>query len=134
MKTILFFVVLCIVLFAIAYAFKDYLYVIISAVILFLSMSKFFLPTQYCADNNGISYSFLGIKKFREWKTFKNAYFHSTGIHLAPFEQPSSLDSFRGLFILYGKGNKAEIKDFITTQIQIKKSENTIETESSYNV
>lgn len=120
LKTVALFGVLAVVLYAIYFAFGSLYFVGLAAVVLFLSLMRYFVPTHYRADKRGISILFFGLSKFREWSSFRNVYLHSSGIHLAPFERPSALDSFRGIFLLFGKGDKNEIVQFVTRNIQQK--------------
>lgn len=120
LKTVALFGVFAVVLYAVYYAFNSLYFVALAAGVLFFSLLKYFFPTHYQADIRGITISFLGAGKFRPWTSFGNGYVHSTGVNLAPFEKPSVLDSFRGTFILFGRGDKDEIVQFVTRNIQQK--------------
>jgi hypothetical protein len=117
-KTAAFIAVLALVLSVVYFAFNSLHFVALAAVVLFLSLMRYFVPTHYQADSRGISILFFGISKFREWSSFRNVYVHPTGVHLAPFERPSALDSFRGTFLLFGRGDKNEIVEFVRKNIQ----------------
>lgn len=117
-RTITLFALLGVVLWAVYFAFDSVYYLCLAAIVLFFSLLRYFVPTHYQADSRGIHILFFGISKFREWSSFSNFYLHSTGVHLAPFERPSALDSFRGMFILFGRGDKDEIVEFLKRNIQ----------------
>jgi hypothetical protein len=73
-----------------------------SGVVLFGATARFFLPTSYRLDENGVRSRFLGISLGRPWKDFKRYEVYHNGVLLSPFDRPSRLDSFRGMFLLFG--------------------------------
>ncbi|MCX7702811.1 MAG: hypothetical protein N2234_01735 [Planctomycetota bacterium] len=91
------------------------------ALLLFLSLRRFFLPTIYILDDEGVSVITAGWVKKRKWNEFRNAYFHKVGIHLSPFEKPHFLDSFRGVFLRYNRKEKnlqqEEVERFVREKI-----------------
>jgi len=89
--------------------------------VLFLSLRRFFLPTVYRLDEEGVTIITGGWESRRRWSEFKNAYFHKIGVHLSPFERPSWLDSFRGLFLRYS-GNGEEVERFVRERLEAVKS------------
>jgi hypothetical protein len=99
-------------------AFEIWLYVVLSGVVLFLSMARFYLPVRYRLDGEGVRIRFFGREKFRPWSDFKNVYVHRDGIFLAPFEEPSRLDAFRGVGLNYNE-NKDEVVSFVKTRLRL---------------
>lgn len=76
----------------------------LAAVLLPLSLAKWFLPTSYELGADDVAVRFLGLTSRAPWSRFRRFYPHRIGVHLSPFEHPSPLDPFRGLFLRY-RGN-----------------------------
>jgi len=64
--------------------------------ILFLGLSRYFLPTEYSIDMAGIRERFLGHERVSSWRNFGRAKRAGKFILLSPYEKPSILDRFRG--------------------------------------
>jgi|GEM_PF-478682 len=94
------------------------------ALILFLSLRRFFLPTTYSLDDESVTMTTGGWQKKRKWSEFRNAYFYKVGIRLSPFEKPHFLDGFRSIFLRYGEngqGGSKEIERFVKEKISQEK-------------
>jgi len=91
---------------------------ILSVVIMLGSLSPFFLPTYYELDNEKIKVKFFFNTKEKEWNMFKSFYVDKNGVLLSPFEKPSRLENFRGLYVRFNQ-NKEEVVDFVRSKIAI---------------
>ena len=80
----------------------------LAAILLPVSLGKWFLPTSYELRQDAIAVRFCGISTQSPWKRFRRFYAHAVGVHLSPFESPSPLDPFRGLFLRY-RGNREAV-------------------------
>jgi hypothetical protein len=100
------------------FTFEIWLYVVLSGVVLFFSMARFYFPVHYRLDDEGVRIRFLGREKARPWSDFRNVYVHRDGIYLAPFEQPSRLDAFRGLGLNFGE-NGDEVVSFVKKRLRL---------------
>lgn len=96
---------------------KMWFLVVLCGGVLFLSLRRFFLPTEYRLDDEWVTVTTAGWERRRRWSEFKNAYFHRVGVHLSPFERPNWLDSFRGLFLRYS-GNGEEVERFVKERLK----------------
>lgn len=96
--------------------FQIWLYVVLSGVVLFFSMARFYFPVYYKLDNEGVKTRFLGREKSRPWSDFRNVYMHKDGMFLAPFEKPSRLDAFRGIGLNFA-GNRDEVISFVRKRL-----------------
>jgi hypothetical protein len=85
---------------------------ILSVVIMLGSLSPFFLPTYYELDENKIKVKFFFNTKEKEWSMFRSFYVDKNGVLLSPFEKPSRLENFRGLYVRFNR-NKDEVVDFV---------------------
>ncbi len=88
----------------------------LSLVILFLSLSKFYLPTGYKLTEKRIYVKTLTQTLKKEWKMYRSCYPDKNGILLSTFAGPSRLENFRGLYLLFEK-NGDEVTAFVRKQI-----------------
>ncbi len=89
---------------------------ILAVVIMLGSLSPFFLPTYYELDDERIKVRFLFNTKEREWRGFRSFYVDKNGILLSPFEKPSRLENFRGLYVRFNQ-NKDEVLGFVRSKM-----------------
>jgi len=99
--------------------FASVVLVVFSGVVLILSLARFFLPTTYHLTSTHVSFTFLGVTRSREWADFRRVESERQGVFLSPFEMPSKLDNYRGLFLLCGK-NLSEVLDFARRHVKEK--------------
>lgn len=81
----------------------------VSLLVLIGSLLRYFFPTEYRVNDEGIQITFLGRIKFRKWTEFKSFYLCKTGLQLSPFPRPHWLDTFRGHFVMLGTDKEAVI-------------------------
>ena len=93
-------------------------YVIVSAILLSIALSKYFFPTKYCFTDNYLLITHCGLNWKREWTYYKSYFVSKTGIFLSPFEHKSWLENFRGNYILFGRDNKDEVIRFVRAKIE----------------
>jgi hypothetical protein len=89
---------------------------ILSVVIMLGSLSPFFLPTYYELDDEKIKVKFFFNTKEKKWSMFRSFYVDKNGVLLSPFERPSRLENFRGLYVRFNQ-NKDEVVDFVKSKI-----------------
>ncbi|MCE9584784.1 MAG: hypothetical protein K8T20_20020 [Planctomycetes bacterium] len=80
----------------------------LAAVLLPISLAKWFLPTWYQLGPDGVVVRFVGVSTRAPWARYRRFYAHSVGVHLSTFETPSPLDPFRGLFLRF-RGNREAV-------------------------
>jgi hypothetical protein len=90
---------------------------ILSVIILLGSLSSFFLPTYYELDERKIKVKFFFTIKEKEWSMFRSFYVDKNGVLLSPFERPSRLENFRGLYVRFNQ-NKEEVVNFVKSRIK----------------
>lgn len=100
----------------IGWTFPEPGWVLLSAVVLFAALAKYFLPTTYRFDMEGIEVQFLGVRRKYRWDVFRRCEAGSNGVFLSPFPRPHRLDNFRGLFVLCG-ARRDEVLDFVRRRI-----------------
>ncbi len=99
------------------WAFGGWLWSLLAAALLMASLGRYFFPTAYRLTAEGVEVRFLGRRVQRPWTAFRNLYPHPMGVHLSPFERPSALDPFRGLFLRYAPGMGPEAEAFCRDRI-----------------
>ena len=84
----------------------------IGLALLLLALARYFLPTRYEFTAEGITVTFAGAAKLRKWSACRRYYPHAMGVHISPFEKPSALDPFRGVFLRF-HSNREEVIAFL---------------------
>ncbi|HEX7400986.1 MAG TPA: hypothetical protein VF369_02295, partial [candidate division Zixibacteria bacterium] len=90
--------------------------VALSVVIMLGSLSSFFLPTRYELDDNKVRIRYLLSMRERKWEMFRSYYVDKNGVLLSPYDKPSRLENFRGLYIRFNH-NKDQVVDFVKSKI-----------------
>jgi len=98
------------------YSFDSLGWALLSAGFLAISLARYFLPTLYELNADGIRVSFFFTVTSIPWSSVRRVDGHRQGLHLSPFEQPSRLDSFRGTFLRF-RGNADEVVSFVESKI-----------------
>jgi hypothetical protein len=96
---------------------KSIFFLFLSIIFLLGSLSTFFLPTTYELSENSLKVKFFFNTRQMEWGKYRSFYADKNGVLLSPFEKPSRLENFRGLYIRFNQ-NKEEVIDFIKTKIK----------------
>ena len=89
----------------------------LSVVIMLVSLSSFFLPTYYELDQDKIRIRYVFTRREREWSAFRSFYVDKNGVLLSPFQKPSRLENFRGIYIRFDR-NKDQVVDFVKSKIR----------------
>ena len=74
-------------------------YGLATLIVLTFSLSRYFLPTRYTLDANGVQVRHLGWSQPHPWKRFCRAELCPNGVFLSPFARPRRLEAFRGCFL-----------------------------------
>lgn len=98
------------------FAFKEIIYTIIAVILLSITLKRYYLPTFYTLTQETVEIKFLFGKKMIKWHCFRNFYIHKIGVFLSPFEKPSYLDPFRGVFLRYYR-NRDDVVSFVKSKI-----------------
>jgi hypothetical protein len=101
---------------AVQMAFKDTFLTVLSVVILVVSLHTFFTKTTYRLAEDGVTVKTVGVSTFKTWAAFKRYTADAKGVTLSPFAQPSRLDAFRSVRLLFG-GNRDEVVAFISKRV-----------------
>ncbi len=103
---------------AAAVGFEHWFYGLFSLGALTASLSRYFFPTRYVLNSEGIRSEHLGLKQRRFWVEFRRADEQRDGIFLRPSARPGRLDSFRGVFLRFDQ-NREEVARFVRCHVPI---------------
>ncbi len=95
--------------------------VLIAGLIFLITLSTYFLPTTYTADERMVSIKYLFSLKKRNLSAFRMMYPGRRGVLLSPFLAPSRLENFRGFYLRYGTNNKTEVDEFLAELLEMQK-------------
>jgi len=87
---------------------------ILSVIVLGVSILPYFMPTTYILTKEDIYVNSLFAKQRKKWEYFKTFYVDHNGIFLSPFDKPSRLENYRGLYVRFHK-NRDEVLQFVKT-------------------
>lgn len=88
----------------------------LALVILFLSLSRFYLPIRYRLSDRRIMIKTMTQTLYKDWSVYRTCYPDKNGVLLSPFIQPSRLENFRGVYLLFN-GNAHAVTEFVKAHI-----------------
>lgn len=102
------------------------LFATLALVVLFASVAKFYFPTKFILTDKQviIKSSTQTIKK--NWTEYRSFYPDKNGVLLSPFVEPSRLENFRGVYLIFAD-NKEEVISFIGKYIQMESDKGDVE-------
>ena len=89
----------------------------VSILILLGALLPFFLPTDYELTPDKVKVRFFFSQKEKDWSFYHSFYVDKNGVLLSPFERPSRLESFRGIYVRFDR-NKAQVVKFVSSKIK----------------
>jgi len=107
-------------------------FMMLALVIMLGSLAKFYFPTSYKLSGRGVTVKTTTQTLFKEWRIYRSCYPDKKGILLSPFAEPSRLENFRGLYVMF-EGNSEQVTAFCKERIALinRKSSATTNAESS---
>ncbi len=109
------FITLCAVL---AWYATDMLWFgILALLVLFASLTKFYLPTRFILTDKAVRIKTSTTTIRREWKQFRSYYPDKNGVLLSPFIEPSRLENFRGMYLIFAD-NRNEVVAYVKSHIR----------------
>ncbi|MGQ9661849.1 MAG: hypothetical protein ACUVWX_05850 [Kiritimatiellia bacterium] len=91
-----------------SYLIMNYSGAILAAILLFVLLGPYFLPTRYKVSERGVESRFPLFNRSRSWGEYKRYAVARDGVFLGTFPRPSRLDSFRGEFLRFTAGMDPE--------------------------
>lgn len=89
---------------------------LLAFIIMFVSLAKFYFPTHYRLSDKGVTVKTTTQTLAKNWSDYRSFYPDKNGVLLSPFAQPSKLENFRGLFIMFND-NSDVVTSFIKNHI-----------------
>jgi hypothetical protein len=109
------------VLFLLAFWTAIYVYYggfwfVVSVVVLGASVAPYFTVTRYkLTPEEVVAFQFLFTIR-KPWKTFRSYYEDKRGVLLSPFDRPSRLENYRGLYLRFGS-KKEQVMRYVKQKI-----------------
>jgi hypothetical protein len=91
-------------------------FTILALLIMLGSLAKFYFPTGYKLSARGVTMKTTTQTLFKEWSIYRSCYPDKKGILLSPFAEPSRLENFRGLYVMF-EGNNREVTAYCQEHI-----------------
>lgn len=79
-----------------------------AAAVLTLSLNRFFFPSRFALNDEGIAAEYLLSRRLLRWTEVRRFVCDRRGGYLSTRQQPSRLDAYRGLHVLFG-GQREEL-------------------------
>ena len=93
----------------------------LALVVLFASVAKFYMPTKYRLSDKRVTVKSTTQTITKNWSHFRSYYPDKNGVLLSPFIQPSRLENFRGMYLIF-ENNRDAVMDFIRSHITSEES------------
>ena len=91
-------------------------FAVFALVVLLASLARFFFPTSYRLSDRRITIKTVTQTLHKDWEVYRTSYPDKNGILLSPFVQPSRLENFRGLYLLFNN-NRDEVGEFVNQRL-----------------
>lgn len=92
------------------------LFTVAAALILWGSLSQFYLKTTFEFTERFIRVKYLINKIEKDWTQYRTYYEDKNGVLLSPFVRSSRLENFRGIYIRFA-GNRDEVMTVVKKKI-----------------
>ncbi|NOY89337.1 MAG: hypothetical protein GXO93_08130, partial [FCB group bacterium] len=89
---------------------------LLTLIVMFASLSKFYFPTKFRLTDKKITVRYTIQTLTKDWTMYRSYYQDKNGVLLSPFLQPSRLENFRGLYLMFAN-NKEEVIAFVKAHI-----------------
>ena len=109
----------------IIYLFWGIGWLILSIVLVGGSILPYFLPTTYILTEKDIIVKTIFSHQKKRWIDFGSFYVDKNGVLLSPFNKPSRLENYRGLYVRFHKNNR-EVVEFIEKVMKGKNGKNNL--------
>jgi len=99
------------------YSTGSQVFTVLGLVILSASLAKFYFPTRYYLTEQQLMIQTTTQKLTQKWTIYRSCYPDKKGILLSPFTEPSRLENFRGLYLMFND-NGEEVTAFIRERLK----------------
>lgn len=98
------------------YSTQSQWFTVLALVVLFGSLSKFYLPTKYELNEKEVIIKTTTQQLKKEWSLYRSFYPDKNGVLLSPYSEQTRMENFRGIYLMFEK-NKDEVLQYIKTHI-----------------
>ncbi|UCC44186.1 MAG: hypothetical protein JSU65_13910 [Candidatus Zixiibacteriota bacterium] len=106
------------------YSTGTLLFALLGLVVLVASVARFYFPTTYRLSDCGVAVKTVTQTIKKDWLVYRSCYPDKNGILLSPFVQPSRLENFRGIYLIF-EDNRDEVVEFVRKRIEPAKENST---------
>lgn len=117
MVSLLVTVFIIIVTVGVFYTTGSRMFAVLALTVMLLSLAKFYFPTRYSLDPEGITIGTTTQSLRKRWSQYRSYYPDKNGILLSPFSEPSRLENFRGLYLMTERSNRDDIINYIKDHV-----------------
>lgn len=82
----------------------------VAIVVLVVSLNRFFFPSRFHIDADGITAGYLLVRKRASWRQLRRFIHDDRGGFLSTRSKASRLDAYRGMHILFGENREHVIR------------------------
>jgi hypothetical protein len=97
-------------------SFRSLAWSILALLVLILALNRFFFPSRFRADREGITARYLLSRKHYPWSSVRRFLYDARGGFLSTRARRSRLDAFQGLNILFGS-RREEVIEFVKLRL-----------------
>jgi hypothetical protein len=90
---------------------------VLALVVLFASLARFYLPTKYSFTEKRVIVKTPTQTLAKNWSAFRSCYPDKNGLLLSPFPEPSRLENFRGVYLIFAD-NSEQVTRIAREQIE----------------
>ena len=94
------------------YSFESVGFAVLTFIVFSLSLARYYFPTHYRLSEKGVTIKTPTQTISKQWSEYRSFYPDKNGVLLSPFAEPSRLENFRGVYLMYG-GNREKIISYI---------------------
>lgn len=102
---------------AVFYTTDSRVFGVLALVVMLLSLAKFYFPTRYGFDSEGVTIGTTTQSIRKQWSQYRSYYPDKNGVLLSPFSEPSRLENFRGLYIMTERDKREEVIRYVEEHI-----------------
>lgn len=95
-----------------AYVIGGPVWSILTVLILVLALNRFYFPSRFVIDRDGVAARYLLSRKRYEWSTVRRFLWDKRGAYLSTRGRRSWLDAYSGLTVLFGS-HRTEVLNLI---------------------
>lgn len=105
-----------IVAMAVFYSTDSRAFTVLALVVMLGSLAKFYFPTSYKLTAETVNIKTTTTTISKAWSQYRSFYPDKNGVLLSPFAEPSRLENFRGLYLMFSN-NRDEVIAFVQAHI-----------------